>query len=55
MFTIFFQSKFGRDTRYAPIVALAVSLHGPFWPRVLTQRSMLWGSLLASAPTYFAV
>jgi len=28
------------DATYAPTVALAVSLHGPFSPLVLTQRSM---------------
>jgi hypothetical protein len=28
------------DNFYAPIVALAVSLQGPFSPPVLTQRSM---------------
>jgi len=33
---------------YAPIVALAVSLQGPFWPDVLTQLSTEWAVLLAS-------
>ena len=39
---------------YAPIVALAVSLHHPFSPVVLTQRSMECAVLPASAPSKLA-
>jgi hypothetical protein len=40
VFTILFKSEFGRDALYAPIVALAVSLQGPFSPVVATHLSM---------------
>ena len=36
--------------RYAPIVALAGLLNGPFSPVVATQRSMYWAVLPVSSP-----